>query len=382
MSTQEFASNNPFRSISISVTSSSKERHNPFLDCKEYRRNIPHTSTMISSESRSPHATLRTVSQWEHKPSYHLKHEVKTAVSCHECVRGNSDDNASDPYKNIHRNYKYSPFTKEKEYEKNILKDNFKEKSKNSVRSKGRFRTHVDRIDLLDVTAVYGSGAFHHDGPFDACNPYRNKSFLKDPVLAFHKDSTSMSFLKEDTTESLGFPIDKYFGHRDIEAYNEFSPSAFYSRNHSSSLLKGFTFELPQKTELLHGSEMSNFDVSTSLEGIYVSQSVTQPVSLISNEDEKKNRKHNLAQRIHNIKKNSQSNDLSTHSMIMSSSSETTKQIDLQKGIFSNKKKNSISQSGFPTMSSENSESCNSKGLFSRVRSLKAANSRNNRSEN
>ncbi|KAL8689646.1 MAG: hypothetical protein Q9218_004732 [Villophora microphyllina] len=48
----------------------------------------------------------------------------------------------------------------------------------------------LDIIDSLDVTSIYGTGLFHHDGPFDACNPHRNRKGSKvAPMQAFAKDS-------------------------------------------------------------------------------------------------------------------------------------------------------------------------------------------------
>ncbi|KAK9374692.1 Pal1 cell morphology protein-domain-containing protein [Lipomyces chichibuensis] len=46
----------------------------------------------------------------------------------------------------------------------------------------------LDKIDKLDVTGIFGTG-FHHDGPFDACNPHRNVNKKKAPMLAFPVDS-------------------------------------------------------------------------------------------------------------------------------------------------------------------------------------------------
>ncbi|KAK9237547.1 hypothetical protein V1525DRAFT_450381 [Lipomyces kononenkoae] len=46
----------------------------------------------------------------------------------------------------------------------------------------------LDKIDKLDVTGIFGTG-FHHDGPFDACNPSRNTNKKKAPMLAFPADS-------------------------------------------------------------------------------------------------------------------------------------------------------------------------------------------------
>lgn len=54
---------------------------------------------------------------------------------------------------------------------------------------------NLDTIDKLDVTAFFGGG-FHHDGPFDACTPHRNKSTKKlAPVAAFPVDGPNNSLL-------------------------------------------------------------------------------------------------------------------------------------------------------------------------------------------
>lgn len=46
---------------------------------------------------------------------------------------------------------------------------------------------NLDTIDKLDVSAFFG-GRFHHDGPFDACTPHRNKNSKAAPVMAFPAD--------------------------------------------------------------------------------------------------------------------------------------------------------------------------------------------------
>ncbi|SCV17244.1 uncharacterized protein CGFF_05369 [Nakaseomyces glabratus] len=58
-----------------------------------------------------------------------------------------------------------------------------KEKRKNKVATP----KNVDTIDKLDVTGLFG-GSFHHDGPFDAVTPHRNKNTKAAPVLAFPAD--------------------------------------------------------------------------------------------------------------------------------------------------------------------------------------------------
>ncbi|KAF9512584.1 hypothetical protein BS47DRAFT_1045337 [Hydnum rufescens UP504] len=45
--------------------------------------------------------------------------------------------------------------------------------------------THVDLIDQLDYSGL-GGGTFHHDGPFDALAPSRNRNGQKAPMSAFN----------------------------------------------------------------------------------------------------------------------------------------------------------------------------------------------------
>lgn len=76
----------------------------------------------------------------------------------------------------------------------------------------GKSNRRIDIIDSLDVTSIHGIGSewlaqefhsprpvklissivFHHDGPFDACNPNRNrKGSERAPMQAFAKDSAN-----------------------------------------------------------------------------------------------------------------------------------------------------------------------------------------------
>ncbi|PVF99909.1 hypothetical protein CPB86DRAFT_267328 [Serendipita vermifera] len=60
------------------------------------------------------------------------------------------------------------------------------EKARAAKASKGNKKggTHVDVIDRLDYSGV-GPATFHHDGPFDACAPSRNRHRTKAPMLAW-----------------------------------------------------------------------------------------------------------------------------------------------------------------------------------------------------
>lgn len=64
-----------------------------------------------------------------------------------------------------------------------------KDKKRNSVAPQAK---NVDTIDKMDVTGLFG-GSFHHDGPFDACTPHRNKNAKAPPVMAFPADGPNNS---------------------------------------------------------------------------------------------------------------------------------------------------------------------------------------------
>jgi len=51
---------------------------------------------------------------------------------------------------------------------------------------------HADIIDHLDISGV-GAAMFHHDGPFDACAPSRNRHRMKAPMLAWSPDGADPS---------------------------------------------------------------------------------------------------------------------------------------------------------------------------------------------
>ncbi|KAF6766160.1 Pal1 cell morphology protein-domain-containing protein [Ephemerocybe angulata] len=58
-----------------------------------------------------------------------------------------------------------------------------KPRSSGKPRSKTKNSQHADVIDRLDFTGV--GPMFHHDGPFDACAPSRNKQKSKAPMYAW-----------------------------------------------------------------------------------------------------------------------------------------------------------------------------------------------------
>lgn len=68
-------------------------------------------------------------------------------------------------------------------------------------RDKPKQGSSLDVIDKMDVTGVYGGSGFHHDGPFDACAPHRNKTskrIVATPISAFPADGPNNSLAVED----------------------------------------------------------------------------------------------------------------------------------------------------------------------------------------
>lgn len=71
----------------------------------------------------------------------------------------------------------------------------------------------VDSIDKMDVTALFG-GSFHHDGPFDAVTPHRNKNAKAPPVLAFPANGPNSSIGGAPTKKNA---MNEVFGRVDLE---------------------------------------------------------------------------------------------------------------------------------------------------------------------
>ncbi|KAL8863562.1 MAG: hypothetical protein Q9178_000243 [Gyalolechia marmorata] len=129
-----------------------------------------------------------------------------------------------------------------------------KERDAREARKDGKLKTHgtssrskkpnqrLDLIDSLDVTSIYGTGCkrflnsqprqdanvpvlvFHHDGPFDACNPHRNRKGAKvAPMQAFAKDSINNT-LGGSGPVNKNLDLNQFHG-RGAEGFTDFSTS-------------------------------------------------------------------------------------------------------------------------------------------------------------
>ncbi|KAM3078708.1 hypothetical protein ACMFMG_006574 [Clarireedia jacksonii] len=162
----------------------------------------------------------------------------------------------------------------------------------------------LDIIDQLDATSIFGTGAFHHDGPFDACNPSRNrKGSRRAPMQAFAIDS-------QNNTLGGGGPLNAkpdhalFMGNGDIEAFTEFSrggdTDAYGMDRRPGAPRTELNIQSAySRVEPVHGEESMGLGTSTFLEGAPASRTAiqNQPSSM----DGGLSRKKSLAQKIRGI---------------------------------------------------------------------------------
>lgn len=149
-----------------------------------------------------------------------------------------------------------------KNHERSTSSRTKKDKKKNlAIVSK-----NVDTIDKLDVTGLFG-GSFHHDGPFDACTPHRNKNNKAAPVLAFPVDGPNSTIGGAITKTST---MNEVFGIDDIDD-DSFLYSTKYSsskdalRSSASNYIQNI--DTKNKTQKVHGVETIGLGTSTFLDG-------------------------------------------------------------------------------------------------------------------
>lgn len=139
----------------------------------------------------------------------------------------------------------------------------------------------LDTIDKLDVSAFFG-GRFHHDGPFDACTPHRNKNSKAAPVMAFPADGPNNS-MKAPTNNDKNSHIYLAFGegydqneivgsagprqqNPGIPKTNKSSgdPQSIYTPQMNPSVT---AFDANVKAEPVHGLTTAGLGSSTFLDG-------------------------------------------------------------------------------------------------------------------
>ncbi|KAJ5561286.1 hypothetical protein N7461_000047 [Penicillium sp. DV-2018c] len=139
-------------------------------------------------------------------------------------------------------------------------------RSKDGKSRSSRKDRRLDIIDKLDVTSIYGTGMFHHDGPFDACNPHRNRRGVRTaPMQAFPKGSSNMA-LGGTGPNNSNIDLNLFHGRME-EGHNDFATAA--RRNADS----GNSFDPTARVDPIHGPQSMGLGTSTFLDGAPASRS-------------------------------------------------------------------------------------------------------------
>ncbi|KAF7522204.1 hypothetical protein G7054_g12223 [Neopestalotiopsis clavispora] len=211
------------------------------------------------------------------------------------------------PRRNSDSSIMEKPLTEEekkaKEARRRERERRHKERSKTGKPSK-----RLDLIDQLDATSIYGTGLFHHDGPFDALIPHRNRNGTRHaPMQAFPKDSLNMALGGSGPLNAK--PDHKtLMGQHDEEAYLDYNTSKknqapFYEPPVGSSK-EANVFDPHARASVLHGDESLGLGTSTFLEGTPAAQTAIQrreAETAQQSMEQGLQRKKSLAQRIRGI---------------------------------------------------------------------------------
>jgi hypothetical protein len=155
---------------------------------------------------------------------------------------------------------------------------------------------------------------FHHDGPFDACNPHRNRAGSKRaPMQAFPKDSLNNII-------GGGGPLNSrpdhatFLGNNDDEAFKDYARGGAGSSNYASygngarpsKPVEPVVVSALQRVEPIHGDESLGLGTSTFLEGTPASRNAIQRRETEEGmpEGNSLQRKKSLAQKIRGISNN------------------------------------------------------------------------------
>ncbi|KAK5937077.1 hypothetical protein PMZ80_010617 [Knufia obscura] len=183
----------------------------------------------------------------------------------------------------------------------------YRESKRDGSKSSKPKNKKLDVIDKLDVTSIYGTGLFHHDGPFDACNPHRNRKRERyAPMQAFPKDSINM-VMGGSGPVNKRMDYDKYHG-RGEEAHRDYNEAAIAEDNvEPYRKPDGSIGYNPNGREVLHGDESAGLGTSTFLEGAPASRAAIQrrESEYESQQPEERpglSRKKSLAQKIRGVR--------------------------------------------------------------------------------
>ncbi|KAF2744853.1 Pal1-domain-containing protein [Sporormia fimetaria CBS 119925] len=132
----------------------------------------------------------------------------------------------------------------------------------------------LDIIDKLDVTGIYGPSMIHHDGPYDAVQPHRNRR--KDhraPMQAFPVGSANNAIGGAGPVNK-SIDLDTFHG-RGAEGFTDFGGSAAEHKRPELQQ-RSVSFNPKEKADIVHGEETVGLGTSTFLDGAPASRAAIQ----------------------------------------------------------------------------------------------------------
>jgi hypothetical protein len=126
-------------------------------------------------------------------------------------------------------------------------------------------------IDKLDVTGIYGPSMIHHDGPYDAVQPHRNrKKDTRAPMEAFPVGSANNSLGGSGPLNSK-IDLDRIHG-RGAEGFTDFgNTEAAWKKPRMEA-----EFNAKGRADIIHGEQTHGLGTSTFLEGAPASRKAVQ----------------------------------------------------------------------------------------------------------
>lgn len=138
-------------------------------------------------------------------------------------------------------------------------------KDSKSGQRKVRRPQGLDLIDKLDVTGIYGPSMIHHDGPYDAVQPHRNrKKDARAPMEAFPVGSANNSLGGSGPLNSK-IDLDRIHG-RGAEGFTDFGSSDAQWQKPMPPVATA-EFSAKGRTDIIHGEQSHGLGTSTFLEG-------------------------------------------------------------------------------------------------------------------
>jgi hypothetical protein len=169
-------------------------------------------------------------------------------------------------------------------------------RAKDSKSSQKRVRKPhgLDVIDKLDVSGIYGPSMIHHDGPYDAVQPHRNrKKDHRAPMSAFPLGSANNALGGSGPLNDK-LDLDKIHG-RGAEGFSDFG---------AAQTKEAATFGPKEPADIVHGDESHGLGTSTFLDGAPASRTAIQQRESENQRamaDGGLGRKKSIAQRIRGI---------------------------------------------------------------------------------